>query len=119
MELTPNFLLLLLPILLFSVIGSMGNLAEYQVGKRGADEVYSRYPNITPEKVESIDEMYQRWGSGLLVLIAIPMLGALLSVSAGILNIRLYSFIVWVVLAKFVRNVLIVFVFGGILQLLF
>ena len=119
MELLPNFLLLLLPILLFSVIGSMGNLAEYQVGRRGADEVYSRYPKITPESVESIDELYQRWGSALLLLVAVPMLGTLLSVSAGVLNIRLYSFVVWVVLAKFVRNVLIVLVLGEILQLLF
>ena len=119
MELIPNFLLLLLPILLFSIIGSMGNLAEYQVGRRGADEVYSRYPKITPERVESIDDLYQRWGSGLLLLVAVPMLGALLSVSAGVLNIRLYSFILWVVFAKFVRNILIVLVLCEILQLIF
>ena len=119
MEQIPNLLLLLLPIFVFSVIGSMGNLAEYQVGRRGADEVYSRYPKITPESVESIDELYQRWGSALLLLVAVPMLGTLLSVSAGVLNIGLYSFVVWVVFAKFVRNVLIVLVLGEILQLLF
>jgi membrane protein YqaA with SNARE-associated domain len=94
----------------------MGNVAEYHVGKRGADEVYSEQSTITPEKVARVERLYKRWGSGLTLLVAVPMLGTLLSISAGMFGIPLYGFIFWTVVGKFGRNLLIVLLFGVILQ---
>jgi membrane protein YqaA with SNARE-associated domain len=60
--------------------------------------------------------LYKRWGSGLTLLVALPMLGTLLSISAGMFGIPLNRFIFWAVVGKFGRNLLIVLLFGVILQ---
>jgi len=97
----------------------MGNVAEYYIGRQGDDAVYAHTSRITPERIERLRVLYGRWGSRLLVFTAIPVLGTVLPIAAGVFGIQLRSVIFWVYLGKTVRNLLLVFLFGQALHTLF
>ena len=48
-----------LPVLLFSAVGSAGNLAEYYLGRGGADALTSPTSTITPERWQESEGLYQ------------------------------------------------------------
>jgi membrane protein YqaA with SNARE-associated domain len=64
-----------LPVLLFSAVGSAGNLAEYYLGRGGSDVLTSGTSKITPERWQQIEGLYQKFGAPLLLLSAVPGLG--------------------------------------------
>ena len=94
-------------VLLLSVLGVVGNLALYQIGKRGVDAIRERFPQVKPEQWQRVKRLYDEHGSLALLLSGVPVLGSLLTTAAGAFNIRLFSFVVFVFVAKFVRNWLI------------
>ncbi len=95
-------------VLLFTMLGVVGNLALYQVGKRGVGAVQKRFPQITPERWRRVQELYERRGSWILLLSAVPALGALLTTAAGAFGVTQLSFLFWVTIAKLARNWLVV-----------
>ena len=94
-------------VLALSAGGLAFNLLGYYAGIRGMEAVHERFPRIDPERLGQIGIWYQRWGTFLLLLTALPVLGSLLSVGAGVYGVRLVPFLIWVSLAKVGRNWLI------------
>ena len=95
-------------VIVFSVLGVFGNLALYGVGKRGYDAVRERFPRVKPERWERVAKLYEEHGSLALLLSGVPVLGSLLTTAAGAFGVRVPAFILFVFIAKFVRNWLIV-----------
>ena len=93
-----------LAVILFSILGAVGNLVNYQVGKRGVDAVFSRFPQITPDRWERVGRLYNGHGPKILFLTALPVLGFLLTTAAGAFNTKISTFLIWVITAKAIRN---------------
>ena len=91
-------------VILFSILCAVGNLANYQVGKRGVEAVFSRFPQIKPEQWERVGGLYKRHGPRILLLSALPVLGFTLTTAAGVFNIKISTFLFWVIIAKTTRN---------------
>ena len=76
-------------VLLLSGLGVVGNLALYQM---------------------RVKRLYDEHGSLALLLSGIPVLGSLLTTAAGAFDVQLFPFVLFVFIAKLVRNWLIVVV---------
>ena len=97
-------------VLLLSGLGVVGNLALYQIGKRGVDAIRERFPQVKQEQWMRVKRLYDEHGSLALLLSGIPVLGSLLTTAAGAFDVQLFPFVVFVFIAKLVRNWLIVVV---------
>lgn len=93
-----------LVVILVSILGLAGNLALYQLGKRGVDAVRARFPRIKPEQWQRIGSLYEERGSWVLLLSAVPVLGTMLTTAAGAFGVAQPAFIFWVTIAKLLRN---------------
>jgi membrane protein YqaA with SNARE-associated domain len=107
-----------LVVVLFSVLGVIGNLALYKVGEQGVDAVRSRFPRIKPEQWDRARELYEERGSWILLLSAVPVLGIILTTAAGAFGVGLAAFILWVMIGKLVRNWALVVIVVELLRLL-
>jgi len=106
-------------VIIVSVLGVLGNLALYYLGRGGTEAVFERFPQLEGERWERIGAYYQRYGARVLILSAIPGLGTVLTTGAGAFNIKRNAFLVWVFLAKLLRNWLIILLFSAGFQSLF
>jgi membrane protein YqaA with SNARE-associated domain len=70
-----------------------------------------------PERAKEFHSLYDRWGSFLLLLASVPVIGSVMTVLGGVSDVALPLFIVLVVISNLVRNWLVVFVSGGIIQI--
>jgi membrane protein YqaA with SNARE-associated domain len=93
-----------------SLLGAIGNLALYQVGKQGVDAIRQRFPRIKDEQWQRVKRLYDEHGSLVLLLSGVPVLGSLLTTAAGAFDVRMFQFVLFVFIAKLVRNWLIVVV---------
>jgi membrane protein YqaA with SNARE-associated domain len=91
-------------VLLFSLLGVVGNLALYKIGSQGVEAIRSRFPRITPEQLERARELYNERGPWVLLLTALPVAGIILTTAAGAFGVGLAQFVLWVFIAKLVRN---------------
>jgi len=106
-------------VIIASVLGVVGNLALYYLGRGGSEAVFERFPQLEGERWERIGAYYQRYGARVLILSGIPGLGTLLTTGAGAFNIERNVFLFWVFLAKLLRNWLIILLFSAGFQSLF
>jgi membrane protein YqaA with SNARE-associated domain len=95
-------------VLLFSLLGVIGNLALYRLGKGGIEAVQSRFSRIKPEKWQRAQELYEKRGSWILVISGIPVVGLTLTTVAGAFGVRIVPFVIWVMIGKLLRNWLLV-----------
>lgn len=93
-----------------SVLGSVGNLALYQVGKQGVDAIRKRFPRIKPEQWQRVKKLYDDFGSWILLLSGVPLLGSLLTTGAGAFNVPRPVFLLLVTVGKLLRNWLLVII---------
>lgn len=97
-------------VLLLSILGVVGNLALYRIGKGGVDAIRERFPQVKQEQWLRVKRLFDERGSLALLLSGVPLLGSLLTTAAGAFDVGLLQFILFVFVAKFVRNWLIVVV---------
>jgi membrane protein YqaA with SNARE-associated domain len=95
-------------VVLFSLLGVVGNLALYRLGKGGIETVRSRIPRIKPEQWQRAQDLYEKRGSWILIISGVPVLGMLLTTSAGAFGIPIVEFAIWVLAGKLLRNWLLV-----------
>jgi membrane protein YqaA with SNARE-associated domain len=107
-----------LVVLIASLLGALGNLALYYLGQRGTEAVLQRFPRIEGRRWKRIGTFYQRFGAKLLILSAIPGLGSLLTTGAGAFGIKRNAFLFWVILAKGMRNWVLLLLFHQVYWLL-
>ena len=107
-----------LMVLIISLVGVLTKLVYYRIGKQGSDAVMEHVPNMTPDKWVGVEERYQVYGSRALLLTSVPGLGSAIAAAAGIMNTRMGTFIILVLISNLIRNWLLVFVFGQTLSIL-
>jgi len=106
-------------VIIASVLGALGNLALYYLGRSGTEAVFARFPQLEGKRWERIGAYYRRYGARVLIFSAIPGLGTVLTTGAGAFNIERNIFLIWVFVAKLVRNWLIMFLLSAGFQSLF
>ena len=99
-------------ILVVSALGTATTLAYYYLGREGARAVQERVPQITEDRWDQAEGLYQEHGSKLLVLSALPVLGVLLQSAAGAVGIGLAVYLVWVLTGRLVRNWVLLLLFN-------
>ncbi len=97
-----------LVVVLVSLLGTVGNLALYNIGKQGVEAVVSRFPQIDPERWKRVERLYEEHGSLVLLLSGVPVLGSLITTAAGAFGVELPAFLFLVIIAKMIRNWLLV-----------
>lgn len=97
-------------VVLLSVLGVVGNLALYKLGKEGQEAVASRFPRIDPARFHRAGELFETRGSWLLLLSWLPGLGLVLSTAAGAFGVKTHEFLLWVMVAKMARNWLLLII---------
>ena len=102
-------------VLVLSVWGSLARLPNYYAGQRGKDQIETFYPRIKPETWQRVLGYYDRLGPTPLLISSIPLIGSLLTVTAGMAGIRRNSFLFWVSVSKIIRNWILVFIISGLL----
>ena len=100
-------------VILLSLLGIVGNLTLYKIGKEGQEAVATRFPRIDPARWERAVELFETRGSWILLMSCLPGLGSLLSTAAGAFGVKTHEFVLWVMVAKMVRNwLLLILVFN-------
>lgn len=72
-----------------------------------------KYPNVSEERWQQLEKLFERWKALILLLTAIPGLGTIIPPAAAANGIRLPFFILMVFLAKLIRNWIIVLLTFG------
>lgn len=72
-----------LTVILLTILGAAGNLALYELGKQGTNAVLSRSSRIDSDQRERVGRLYEEYGSRVLVLSAVPVLGSVVTTAAG------------------------------------
>ena len=104
-------------VILLSVLGVVGNLALYKIGKEGQESVASRLPRIDPARWKRAVELFETRGSWILLLTFLPGMGLLLSTAAGAFGVQTPEFVLWVMVAKVTRNWLLLILIANLYQL--
>ena len=100
-------------VLALSILGSVGNLALYQVGNQDIDAIRERFPRIKPEQWQRVKRLYDNYGGWVLLLSGIPVLGSLLTTAAGAFGVPRPAFLLLVTLGKLWRNWLLAIIAFG------
>jgi membrane protein YqaA with SNARE-associated domain len=103
-----------LVILALSALGTLGNLALYQVGKQGVDAIQKRFPKIETKQWLRVKRLYEEHGSLILLLAALPGIGSLVTTGAGAMGVRWPAFLLWVMIAKLLRTWVLAIAFYGV-----
>jgi len=90
--------------IVLSLIGLPVAMGKYYVGAKGLPSVQKHFPQVTDERWDSVQNLYQRHGSPLLLGSGIPVLGILVSTGAGAFGLPRNRFLVWSFLGKMLRN---------------
>ena len=106
-----------LVVLAISALGTVATLAYYYLGKQGVRAVLERAPQITEERWDRAEHLYEKHGSKLLFLSALPVVGAVLESAAGALGVGLAVYVVWVLVGRLVRNWMLLLLFDQALGL--
>lgn len=101
-------------VLVVSAFGVADKLVYYYAGKRHGKSALDKIHGYTPERAEKFHQLYDRWGSLLLLLASVPMIGSAMTVLGGVDGIARNTFIVLVSISNLVRNWLIVILAGGV-----
>jgi len=117
MQLLANLWVLLL-IGVVSAVGVAVMLGAYFLGKKGENEVQKHSDRISPDTLDRFKARFQRWGAWLLLLAVLPYLGIPLAVAAGVVQIRLLTFVVMTFIARFVQTALLVVILDETLSAL-
>ncbi len=101
-----------------SVLGTLATLAYYYLGRQGYEAVLERFPQIQREQWDRVHSLYDRHGSALLFLSSVPVIGILFTTAAGAFGIQILTFVLWVLVGRLTRNVLVFVLFDQALRFL-
>ena len=106
-------------IIILSLLTLIVALGKYQIGKKGIEVLYERFPQITQERWDQLGGYFQRWGSGVVFFSFLPGLALVISPASGAYGVNLGPFLVWAFIAKLVRYWLLLILFFGGFELVF
>ncbi|UCG26305.1 MAG: VTT domain-containing protein [Chloroflexota bacterium] len=96
-----------------TIIGVADRLVFYYAGKRGGQDALDKIHGYSPERVDQLHSLHERWGSLLFLIASIPAIGSSLTVLCGMKGVSLTIFIILAVISYLIRNWLIVFISSG------
>jgi membrane protein DedA with SNARE-associated domain len=105
-----------LVVLAFTIFGLANRLVFYHAGKHGGKDALNKVHGFSPEGVDHLHSLYDRWGSLLFLITSVPVIGSALTVLGGMKGFSLPFFIVLAVISYLVRNWLIVILSNGVVQ---
>ena len=106
-----------LVVLAFTIFGLANRLVFYRAGKRGGEDALENVHGHSPERVDDLHSLYDRWGSLLFLITSIPVIGSSLTVLCGMKGVSLPIFIALTVISYLIRNWLIVLLSSGVVGL--
>jgi membrane protein DedA with SNARE-associated domain len=106
-----------LVVLAFTIFGMANRLVFYHAGKRGGKDALDKIHGYSPERANQLHSLYDRWGSLLLLITSVPVIGSSLTVLCGMKGVSLPIFVVLAVISYLVRNWLIVLLSSGVVGL--
>ena len=102
-----------LALLAAATLGNLlGSLITYVLGRMGNRIAHMRWLRIDPADVRRAEGWFQRWGWPTLLFAWLPVIGDPLCLVAGLLRVRLPTFVLLVGVGKLARYASLVWLFG-------
>ena len=105
-----------LVVLVWTAIGVINKLVYYEAGERSGKVALENIHGYTQERANRFYSHYDRWGSPLLLLASVPVIGSVTTVLAGADGVALPILVVFVVISNLIRNWIIIILAGGIVR---
>ena len=106
-------------VLALCTFGLLERWAVFYASQRKGKAILHELPGFTPERKDSLEKLHKRWGSSLLLVAAIPLIGHLITALAGVGNTRRVTLVVLVGISYLVRSWLIVILSGQVVSTIF
>jgi membrane protein DedA with SNARE-associated domain len=104
-------------VLILSAIGIIEKTVIFYAGERKGDAVLDDLPGLTPGRKEQMKKLSERWGSIIMILASIPLVGSAVTAVSGIGHARRATFFLLVVISYLIRNWLIIILSGQVLSI--
>ena len=93
-----------LSVIMVASIGNyLGACTTYYVGLKGRTDVIERFFSISMEQLEKTDKMFAKYGSFLLLLTWMPIIGDAIAATGGVLKLDFKVFSFYVFIGKMAR----------------
>ncbi len=87
--------------------------AKYIAVEAGTDQILKYHQDLNQDHLKKVMELFQRHGSIILLLSAIPGLDTVVALSAGAAHVTKRTFIFWVTIAKLLRWFFVALIVSG------
>jgi len=104
-------------VLLMSGVGVLFHFGQYKIGERGESAVQKHIGEGFADKLQKAEDLINRGGAPAMLLTAIPGLGSVLALTAGLARIQILAFIFFVLVAKLIRNALLLLSYAGVMDI--
>jgi membrane protein DedA with SNARE-associated domain len=104
-------------VLILSAIGIIEKTAIFYAGERKGDAILEDLPGLTLRRKEQTKKLSERWGSKIMILASIPLVGSAVTAVSGIGHARRATFFLLVVISYLIRNWLIIILSGQVLSI--
>ena len=104
-------------VLLLSGVGVLIHFGQYKIGERGESAIQKHIGEDFADKLQRAKDLINRGGAPAMLLTAIPGLASALALTAGLARIQILAFILFVFVAKFIRNALLLLSYAGVLDI--
>ncbi len=87
--------------------GYVGSLVNYRLARKGEDWWRERHPKHN-DRFDRMTRAFARWGTPLLALSWLPVIGEAFTVAGGLARVPLLPFSLWTIAGRVARMVLLV-----------
>ncbi len=100
-------------VIVASIGNFLGSCTSYYIGFSGRE--YIKYLRIEPHEIEKAEKYFTRYGSFVLLFTWVPLIGDVITVTGGLLQLRFWVFSVLVFTGKFLRYLAVAYLAGAFL----
>ena len=99
-------------ILFVASVGNwLGGMFTYYMGYIGNEKIAFKYFSINKNKFDKISKKVEKFGSLLAFFTWLPIVGDIIALALGILKIKIFNVSIFMFIGKFLRYLLIIFLF--------
>ncbi len=93
-----------LSVIMVASIGNyLGACTTYYIGLRGRMDIIERFFSISKKQLEKADQLFAKYGTFLLLLTWLPLIGDAIAATGGLLKLDFKSFSIYVFIGKMAR----------------
>ncbi len=104
-------------VLLMSGVGVLVHFGQYKIGERGESAIQKHIGDDFADKLQRAKDLINRGGAPAMLLTAVPGLATALALTAGLARIQVLAFILFVFVAKLIRNTLLLLSYAGVMNI--